>query len=89
MGRSVYITTPIPTLDEIGKRLKMSKARQRRLIEIVTSSAPVQFAMRHRDLSDSVNGREHNRNGNAKLSMQRSAAKGSVLNKKSKHAAAG
>ena len=35
MGRSVTITTPIPTLEEVGKRLKMTKARQQRLIEIV------------------------------------------------------
>jgi hypothetical protein len=40
MGRSVTITTPIPTLEEVGKRLKMGKARQRRLIEIVRGSAP-------------------------------------------------
>jgi len=40
MGRSVFITTPIPTLEEVGKRLKMSKARQRRLIEIVLGPAP-------------------------------------------------
>jgi predicted XRE-type DNA-binding protein len=38
MGRSVTITTPIPTLEEVGKRLKMSKARQQRLIEIVRGS---------------------------------------------------
>ena len=35
MGRSVTISTPIPTLEEVGKRLKMSKARQQRVIEIV------------------------------------------------------
>jgi hypothetical protein len=38
MGRSVTITTPIPTLEEVGKRLNMSKARQQRLIEIVRGS---------------------------------------------------
>ena len=89
MGRSVYITTPIPTLDEVGKSLKMSKARQQRLIEIVTSSAPVRFSVRRRDASGSIDGRARNRNGNAKPSTLRIGPKSSVLSKKSKHVAAG
>jgi hypothetical protein len=35
MMRSVKITTPIPSLEEFGKRLGLSKARQRSLIRIV------------------------------------------------------
>jgi hypothetical protein len=89
MSRSVYITTPIPTLDEVGKSLKMSKARQQRLIEIVTSSAPVRFSVRRRDASGSIDGRARNRNGNAKLSTLRIGPKSSMLSKKSKHVAAG
>lgn len=35
MGRSVFIDFPIPTLEEYGKSLGMSKKRQQALIEIV------------------------------------------------------
>ncbi len=35
MARSVEITTPIPTLDEVGDRLGMSQARRTRLLEIM------------------------------------------------------
>lgn len=34
-SRPAKITTPIPTLDELGKRLGVSKARQREIISIV------------------------------------------------------
>ena len=61
MGRSVTITTPIPTLEEVGKRLKMSKARQQRLIEIVKGNGKGLLSERHRDASGSVNGRYRNR----------------------------
>jgi hypothetical protein len=88
MGRSVYITTPIPTLDEVGKSLKMGKARQKRIIEIVRSSAPVQFSVRHRDASGPGDGCLHDRKSNVKLSTQRGATKVSTLSKKSKRAAA-
>jgi len=53
----------------------MSKARQRRLIEIVRGSAPVQFSVR-------------GRNGNAKMTASQKAELGSALSKKSKRAAA-
>lgn len=33
--RSVKITTPIPSLEEFGRRLGLSKARQKSLIRIV------------------------------------------------------
>ncbi|MGA3370177.1 MAG: hypothetical protein ABSC48_00280 [Terracidiphilus sp.] len=79
MGRSVYITTPIPTLEEVGKRLKMSKARQQRLIEIIASSALGHSSTRHRSAQAPANGRQGNRNG---------TAKGSAPGKTSKHAAA-
>ncbi len=35
MGRPVFIDFPIPTLEEYGKSLGMSKKRQKALIEIV------------------------------------------------------
>jgi hypothetical protein len=79
MGRSVTITTPIPSLEEVGKRLKMSKARQQRLIEIVRSSVTGRFVERRRDASVSANRRSSNRSG---------AAKGAPLSKKSERAAA-
>jgi hypothetical protein len=79
MGRSVTITTPIPTLEEVGKRLKMSKARQRRLIEIVRGGGNGQLSDRHRDASGSLDGRFRGGSG---------ATKDSTHNKKSKRAAA-
>jgi hypothetical protein len=54
MGRSVTITTPIPTLEEVGKRLNMSKARQQRLIEIVRGSRNGQLSERRRNVSGSL-----------------------------------
>jgi hypothetical protein len=35
MAHSVTITTPMPTLDEIGKRLGLSKAEQESIIRMV------------------------------------------------------
>jgi len=51
---SVTITTPIPTLEEVGKRLNMSKARQQRLIEIVRGSRNGQLSERRRNVSGSL-----------------------------------
>jgi hypothetical protein len=87
MGRFAYITTPIPTLEEVGKSLKISKTRQRRLIEIVTGSAPPHLSVVHRAVVGSANGRLSNRNGASKLSSSRTAAKVSAPSKKSTRAA--
>jgi hypothetical protein len=87
MGRSVYITTPIPTLGDVGKSLKMSKSRQQRLIEIVGSNGSGHFSARSRDASGTVNARLRNRNGAIKRSAPQLAAKVSGLGKKSKRAA--
>jgi hypothetical protein len=74
MGHSVTITTPIPTLEEVGKRLNMSKARQQRLIAIVSrSSASGRFVVdrhsntieRNRDASGSVD--RNLRSGNSAM----------------------
>ena len=35
MAHSVIITTPLPTLDEIGKRLGLSNAEQEYIISLV------------------------------------------------------
>ncbi len=35
MNRPVIVTTPIPTLEEFGKSLGLSKARQKALMQIV------------------------------------------------------
>jgi hypothetical protein len=80
MGHSVHITTPIPTLEEVGKRLKMSKARQERLIEIVRSSKTGRILERHshRDATGAVD--VSIRNGS-------SATTDSARSKKSKSAA--
>jgi hypothetical protein len=40
MARSVEITTPIPTLEEVGDSLGLSKARRSRLLSIVRNSNP-------------------------------------------------
>jgi hypothetical protein len=39
MARSVNITTPIPTLEELGERLGLSKARQESLLDIFKRDA--------------------------------------------------
>jgi len=88
MGRSVIITTPIPTLEEVGKRLKMSKTRQRRLIQIVTGAAPGQSSVRHRDASGPVSERSGSRNGTGKLPASRTNTNGAGPSKKSKRATA-
>jgi hypothetical protein len=43
MARFVEITTPIPTLDEIGDRLGMSQARRTRVLKIIQNSSPGKF----------------------------------------------
>jgi hypothetical protein len=43
MARSVEITTPIPTLDEIGDRLGMSQARRTRVHKIIRNSSTGKF----------------------------------------------
>jgi hypothetical protein len=88
MGRFAYITTPIPTLDEVGKSLKMSKARRKRIIEILRGNGSCNFSARHRDASGTLDGRMRNRNGAGKLSGPRVAAKVSAPGKKSKRATA-
>ena len=35
MGRSVTLRTPVPTLDQVGDSLGLSKAKQRSLLSIV------------------------------------------------------
>lgn len=40
MGRSVKITTPIPTLEEFGENLGLSKTRQRSLAPIFIERRP-------------------------------------------------
>jgi hypothetical protein len=79
MGRSVTITTPIPTLEEVGKRLKMSKARQQRLIEIVRGNGSGHLSEAHRDVSRSSGGRLHKKSN---------ATSDSALGKITKYAAA-
>jgi hypothetical protein len=88
MGRSVTITTPIPTLEEVGKRLKMSKARQRRLIEIVRGSTTGRFAERREDGTVPVDSKSRDRNSDVKTTIPQKAGVGSASGKTSKHAAA-
>jgi hypothetical protein len=67
MRKFVYLTTPIPTLEEVGKSLKMSKARQKRLIEIMRSPAPRRPSVHQKDSAGSGNGGLRNGKSAAKL----------------------
>ena len=49
MARSVEITTPIPTLNEIGDRLGISQARRARLLRIMENSPAKKFTNRRSD----------------------------------------
>jgi Uncharacterized protein conserved in bacteria (DUF2188) len=40
MARSVKITTPVPTLEEFGKRIGLSKSRQRALAPVFIERRP-------------------------------------------------
>jgi hypothetical protein len=52
MGRSVKISTPIPTLDEFGSSLGLSKKRQDSLLRVVhRSDKDGRLSERHRDVS--------------------------------------
>jgi hypothetical protein len=54
MARSVTISTPVPTLEEFGKSLGLSKSRQDSLLRLVRrSSKSGAFVERHRDTSES------------------------------------
>ena len=86
MSRSVYITTPIPTLEEVGKSLKMSKARQQRLIEIMRGSATGRPAVRHKAASGETNESVRTRKSAGKRTTPPVAAKVSSPSKKSKRA---
>jgi hypothetical protein len=87
MGRSVYITTPIPTLEEVGKSLKMSKARQQRLIEIMRGSDVGRFLERRMDASGPTIGSLRARKSAGTRTTPPVAAKASAVSKKGKRAA--
>jgi hypothetical protein len=87
MGRFAYITTPIPTLDEVGRSLKMSKARQQSIIQIVGNGSPVRGLRGHRIKFASANVKFRDLNGSIKPPTSRTAKSISGLGKKSKRAA--
>jgi hypothetical protein len=49
MARSVDITTPIPTLEEFGESLGLSKSRQDSLLRLVRRDRSGNVAERRRD----------------------------------------
>jgi hypothetical protein len=51
MARSVHITTPIPTLEEFGKSLGLSKLRQDSLLRLVRRDSSGSITERRRDAS--------------------------------------
>ena len=54
MARSVTISTPVPTLEEFGKSLGLSKTRQNSLLKLVRrDSVSGAFVTRRRDTSSS------------------------------------
>lgn len=77
MRRFVTITTPIPTLEEVAKRHKISKARQKRILEIMRNPAPARVSARKKAATGSSD--EHLRNGGG-------AAKDSVQSKNGRQA---
>jgi len=49
MAHSVIITTPMPTLDELGKELGLTRAEQKLIIRLVdekTSRRPASYALK-------------------------------------------
>lgn len=44
MARSVKISTPIPSVEEVGKRLGLSKARQSSLLQIILGTRAIHTA---------------------------------------------
>ena len=60
MGRSVEITTPIPSAEEVAKSLGISKSRLRRLQQIVDGTYPPK---RHKDIATGLDGRHRDGDG--------------------------
>jgi hypothetical protein len=87
MGRFAYITTPIPTLDEVGRSLKMSKARQQSLIRIVENGSSLKGPRSRRVKFRPASVEFRNLNGSIKPPSSRTAKNISGLGKKSKRAA--
>jgi hypothetical protein len=54
MARTVHITTPIPTLEEFGKSLGLSKTRQASLLRLVRRDGGSGLNGRHRDASGTI-----------------------------------
>ena len=54
MARTVHITTPIPTLEEFGKSLGLSKTRQASLLRLVRRNGAPGLDGRHRDASGTI-----------------------------------
>ncbi|MGD0799239.1 MAG: hypothetical protein ABR910_16105 [Acidobacteriaceae bacterium] len=65
MARSVIISTPIPTLEEFGKSLGLSKRRQASLLRLA----------RQDDSSGRVNGNPNGRHRNVSPSLKEKASK--------------
>jgi hypothetical protein len=66
MMRSVKITTPIPTLEEFGKSLGISKARQKALLQIIMSTDSEQLTARQRGTVF-----DYRRNGRSRVAAKR------------------
>jgi predicted Fe-S protein YdhL (DUF1289 family) len=79
MRKFVTITTPIPTLEEVAKWHKISKARQKRILEIMRSPVPARVSARKRAATGSSNGHLRNEGGAAQDSVQSKKSRQAVV----------
>jgi hypothetical protein len=69
MGRSVIITTPIPSVEEVARSVGVSQARLRRIREIIDGTYPPKTSKgmasgldgRHRDADGKITEKRGNR----------------------------
>jgi hypothetical protein len=88
MARSVNLTTPVPTLDEVAKSLKIGKTRQKRLLEILSSGTRKLLSARQSGGAEKTLDRSRKRKGEAKPSAPPNSSGLNAASKKSKRAAA-
>jgi hypothetical protein len=66
MARSVHITTPIPTLEDFGKSLGLSKRRQHSLLRLVSKDKGAAGATAPRNVSAALGKRDQTRDFRSK-----------------------
>jgi hypothetical protein len=66
MARSVVISTPIPSADEVAEQIGMSKSRLRRIRQIVNDAYPLHVAKKPSKILD-----ERHRDSDARTDLKR------------------